>query len=64
VEETRINPRAYLHLITKLIVGGWPQSKLRDLLPDRLLAAHPELYAGERDALPDPPLAPLLPVGQ
>jgi transposase len=41
-----VNPRAYLHLVTKLIVEGWPQSKLRDLLPDRLLIAHPELYIG------------------
>lgn len=55
-----INPRAYLHLVTKLIVNGWPQSKLRDLLPDRMLAAHPELYAGEREALLDAPNAPLL----
>jgi transposase len=42
-----INPRAYLHLVTKLIVHGWPQSKLRDLLPDRLLVTHPELALGE-----------------
>ena len=26
-----VNPRAYLHLVTKLLVQGWPQSKLRDL---------------------------------
>jgi hypothetical protein len=43
-----INPRAYLHLVTKLIVHGWPNAKLRDLLPDRMLAAHPELHAGDR----------------
>jgi hypothetical protein len=36
-----INPRAYLHLVTKVLVKGWPQSKLRDLLPDRLALAHP-----------------------
>jgi IS66 C-terminal element len=46
-----VNPRAYLHLVTRLIVHGWPQSKLRELLPDRILVAHPSLYAGERDAL-------------
>jgi len=46
-----VNPRAYLHLVTKLIVRGWPNSKLRELLPDRMLAAHPELYVGERPAL-------------
>jgi transposase len=38
-----VNPRAYLHLVTKLIVRGWPQSKLRDLLPDQLRRAHSEL---------------------
>ena len=47
-----VNPRAYLHLVTKLIVHGWPQSKLRELLPDRILAAHPEIYVGDRAALP------------
>jgi transposase len=46
-----INPRAYLHLVTKLIVNGWPQSKLRELLPDRMLASHPELDVGERSSL-------------
>jgi len=43
-----VNPRAYLHRVTKLIVDGWPNAKLRDLLPDRMLAAHPELFIGER----------------
>ncbi len=38
-----VNPRAYLHLVTKLIVQGWPQAKLRELLPDRLAVAYPEL---------------------
>lgn len=47
-----VNPRAYLHLITKLIVRGWPNSKLRELLPDRVLASHPELFIGERDGAP------------
>ena len=42
-----VNPRAYLHLVTKLVVNGWPQKKLRDLLPDRMLATHPELFVGE-----------------
>jgi transposase len=45
-----VNPRAYLHLVTQLIVQGWPQSQLRDLLPDRMLATHPELYIGDRDS--------------
>jgi transposase len=43
-----VNPRPYLHLVTRLIVHGWPQAKLRDLLPDRILAAHPELYVGDQ----------------
>lgn len=43
-----VNPRAYLHLVTKLIVRGWPNSEIRELLPDRMLAAHPELSAGDR----------------
>jgi hypothetical protein len=38
-----VNPRAYLHLVTKLIVNGWPRAKLRDLAPDRILVSHPEL---------------------
>ena len=42
-----VNPRPYLHLVTRLIVHGWPHARLRDLLPDRILTAHPELYAGE-----------------
>jgi transposase len=50
-----VNPRAYLHLVTKLIVQGWPRSKLRDLLPDRMLASHPELYVGDRSTLPESP---------
>jgi transposase len=50
-----VNPRAYLHLVTKLLVNGWQQAKLRELLPDRMLASHPELYVGDPDALPIPP---------
>lgn len=49
-----VNPRAYLHLVTKLIVNGWPQQRLRELLPDRMLAAYPELYVGDRSALSAP----------
>jgi transposase len=43
-----VNPRAYLHRVTKLIVDGWSNAKLRDLLPDRMLAACPDLFIGER----------------
>ena len=38
-----VNPRAFLHLATNLIINGWPQAKLRDLLPDRLAIAHQDL---------------------
>ena len=47
-----VNPRAYVHLVTKLIVQGWSQAKLNDLLPDRMLVAHPELAIGDPHALP------------
>lgn len=48
-----VNPRAYLHFVTKLIVEGWPQKDLRELLPDRIVAKHPELLAGHHPlALP------------
>jgi transposase len=49
-----VNPRAYLHKVVHAIVHGWPHAKLRQLLPDRLLLAHPELYVGDPDALPMP----------
>ena len=38
-----INPRAYLHVVTKLLIEGWPQKQLRELLPDRIALIHPEL---------------------
>jgi transposase len=47
-----VNPRAYLHKVVHAIVHGWLQARLRDLLPDRMLVAHPELYVGDPDALP------------
>ncbi len=46
-----VNPRAYLHRVSKLIVEGWPRSKLRELLPDRILVAYPELFVGDPDEL-------------
>lgn len=52
-----VNPRAYLHRVTKLIVQGWPKAKLRELLPDRMLGSHPEIYVGEPLALPPPAAA-------
>lgn len=55
-----VNPRAYLHLVTKLIVHGWPQRNLRALLPDRMRASHPELYTGDSYALSVPSASPAL----
>jgi transposase len=52
-----VNPRAYLHRVVASIVNGWPQAKLRELLPDRMLRAHPDLYVGDPDALPMPATA-------
>ena len=49
-----VNPRAYLHLVPKLVVHGWPLAKLRELLPDRIVVSHPELLVGDRDALDAP----------
>lgn len=51
-----INPRAYLHAVTKLIVNGWPQARLRELLPDRIGELHPELRLPVRAARPPPSL--------
>jgi transposase len=39
----RINPRPYLHAVAKLILEGWPQSRLRELLPDRIGRLRPDL---------------------
>jgi transposase len=54
----RINPRAYLHVVTKLIVHGWPQARIRELLPDQIGTLHPELRlparAARTPALPAP----------
>jgi transposase len=44
----RINPRAYLHAVTKLIVHGFPQARLRELLPDRITELKPELRLPSR----------------
>jgi transposase len=52
----RINPRAYLHVVTKLIVNGWPQARLRELLPDRIAELHPELRLPPRSPRPQPAL--------
>lgn len=56
-----VNPRAYLHQVVHCIVHGWPQDKLRELLPDRMLVSHPEIYVGDPDALPLPSPSRALP---
>lgn len=38
-----LNPRAYLHVVTKHILNGWPKARLRELLPDQIVQLHPEL---------------------
>jgi transposase len=53
----RINPRAYLHVVTKLIVNGFPNARLRELLPDRIVERHPELRLLPR-AVRQPPALP------
>jgi len=49
-----VSPRAYLYKVVYAIVHEWSRAKLRELLPDRLLVAYPELYVGDSDALPLP----------
>jgi transposase len=41
-----VNPRAYLHVVTRLLVEGWPHSRIAELLPDRITQCHPELDMG------------------
>jgi transposase len=54
----RVNPRAYLHAVTKLIVNGWPNARLRELVPDRLAELRPELRLPPRTARPPPSSPP------
>lgn len=56
------NPRAYLHAVTKLIVNGWKQSRLRELLPDRIPRVCPELECTSVDELDFAPELPRLPM--
>src|SRR5690606_15170257 len=51
-----INPRAYLHVVTKLLLDGWSQSKLRELLPDKIVTRNPELYVAIDAAAAQPRL--------
>jgi transposase len=38
-----IDPRAYLHLVTRLVVEKWPRARYAELLPAALASAHPDL---------------------
>ena len=51
----QVNPRAYLHTVIRLIINGFPNHRLRELLPDRITEAHPELGLPKRGppALPE-----------
>jgi transposase len=53
----RINPRAYLHAVAKLIVNGFPSARVRELLPDRIALLHPELRLPSPAARPPPSLS-------
>jgi hypothetical protein len=53
-----VNPRAYLHIVTRLIVNGWPNARLRELLPDRIVELHPKLRLPTSAARPLPSLPP------
>ena len=57
-----INPRAYLHRVVRLLVDGWPQSRLAELLPDEIATLCPELAVRQDKALPNTTCAPALPV--
>lgn len=50
-----VDPRAYLHRVTKRIVEGWPQARLRELLPDRMLASNPDLSLTTEPSTPPAP---------
>ncbi len=50
-----VDPRAYLHRVTKRIVEGWPQARLRELLPDRMLASNPDLSITTEPSIPPAP---------
>jgi transposase len=52
-----VNPRAYLHTVVKLIVEGWPQAQLEQLLPDKIVHMFPHLAVSEDQPNPPPPPA-------
>lgn len=47
-----INPRAYLHVVVKLLVNGFPNKRIRELLPDQIVNLHPELRLPDKAARP------------
>jgi hypothetical protein len=48
----RINPRAYMHTVAELLVQGWPNARLRELLPDRIRTLYPRWRRCIRDPCP------------
>jgi transposase len=56
-----VNPRAYLHAVTRLLLDGWPQPRIDELLPDRIVEAHPELDTSRLRELVSGVGPPLLP---
>ena len=47
-----VNPRAYLHVVVKLLVNGFPNKRIRELLPDQIVTLHPELRLPGKAARP------------
>lgn len=50
-----VNPRAYLHVVAKLIVNGFPNARIRELLPDQIVKLYPDLRLPDK-ARPPPSL--------
>ncbi len=53
-----VNPRAYLHVVVKLLVNGFPNKRIRELLPDQIVKLHPELRLPDKAARPPSLSAP------
>lgn len=49
-----LDPRGYLHEVVRRLIAGWKQSRLEELLPDRLAESCPSLRVGA-------PVGPSLP---
>jgi hypothetical protein len=49
-----LDPRGYLHEVVRRLIAGWKQSRLEELLPERLAESCPSLRVGA-------PVGPSLP---